>query len=117
MLRFYAYKGCDGCRKARKWLTTNGIAFIEIAIRETPPSLTELSQALEETKNIRKLFNTSGVDYRQLGMKDILPTMPDDDALKTLTGNGNLVKRPFLTGKDVSLVGFQENVWYETLKS
>lgn len=117
MLRFYAYKGCDGCRKARKWLSINGVQFIEIAIRETPPSLTELTQALEEAGNIRKLFNTSGVDYRELRMKDMLSTMTDDDALKKLTSNGNLVKRPFLTGKDVSLIGFQENVWYETLKS
>ncbi len=117
MLRFYAYKGCDGCRKARKWLTGNGIEFTEIAIRETPPTLAELRQALKQTGNIRSLFNTSGVDYRQLGMKDKLPEMSDDDALQVLSGNGNLVKRPFLTGNDVSLVGFKENLWIETLKS
>ena len=116
MLRFYAYKGCDGCRKARKWLTENGIDFTEIAIRETPPTLAELRQALDALGNLRSLFNTSGVDYRQMGMKDRLPEISEEDAMQLLTENGNLVKRPFLTGTVVSLVGFKPADWELALR-
>ena len=115
MLRFYAYKGCDSCRKARKWLTENGIEFTEIAIRETPPARDELQNALTALGNLRLLFNTSGADYRQLGMKDKLSGMDDEDALKILSQNGNLVKRPFLTGTDISLVGFKPDDWERAL--
>ena len=114
MLRFYAYKGCDGCRKARKWLTEREIAFEEIAIRDTPPSLEELQQALQ-TQGLKPLFNTSGMDYRQLGMKDKLPNMSEEEALSLLSENGNLIKRPFLIGPDLSLVGYKENIWAEAL--
>lgn len=115
MLRFYAYKGCDSCRKGRKWLQAHDVEFVEIAIRETPPSLHELQRALEAHSSIRPLFNTSGMDYRQLGMKDKLPTMSDTEALSMLADNGNLIKRPFVIGDDVSLIGFKEIVWRETL--
>lgn len=115
MLRFYAYKGCDSCRKARKWLLAHDVEFVEIAIRETPPSLAELQQALDAHGSIRPLFNTSGMDYRQLGMKDKLPTMSDAEALSMLADNGNLIKRPFVIGDDVSLVGFKEPLWSETI--
>lgn len=114
MYRFYAYKGCDGCRKARKWLNEHEITFEEIPIRETPPSVEELQQACE-THGIKPIFNTSGMDYRQLGMKDKLPGMPESEALDLLSQNGNLIKRPFLISSDVSLVGFKEDVWKETL--
>ncbi len=110
MYRFYAYKGCDGCRNARKWLVANAIEFEEIAIRETPPSLDELKQACQR-HGIKPLFNTSGMDYRQLGMKDKLPNMSEADALSLLSQNGNLIKRPFLIGADLSLVGFKEVIW------
>ncbi len=117
MLRFYAYKGCDGCRKARKWLQANDILFEEIAIREQPPSIVELKLALEILGNIKLLFNTSGVDYRQVGMKDKLPTLTESEALTYLAETGNLVKRPFLidTSSRVCLAGFKEAVWSETL--
>ena len=114
MYLFYAYKGCDGCRKARKWLNEHDIAFEEIAIRETPPSLDELTQA-SNAHGLKRLFNTSGMDYRKLGMKDKLPTMSESEALDLLSQNGNLVKRPFLIGPKLSLVGFKEEVWKDTL--
>ena len=114
MYRFYAYKGCDGCRKARKWLNEHDIAFEEIAIRETPPSLDELTQA-SNAHRLKRLFNTSGMDYRKLGMKDKLPTMSESEALDLLSQNGNLIKRPFLIGPKLSLVGFKEDVWKDTL--
>ena len=116
MLRFYAYKGCDGCRKARKWLVENDIDFTEIAIRETPPTLNELEQAYEHLGNLRLLFNTSGMDYRQQGLKDTLPTMQTQEALQLLNKNGNLVKRPFLVGPNVALTGFKEEIWSQTLR-
>ena len=114
MYRFYAYKGCDGCRKARKWLNAHDIAFEEIAIRETPPSLDELTQA-SNAHGLTRLFNTSGMDYRKLGMKDKLPTMSESEALDLLSQNGNLIKRPFLIDPKLSLVGFKEDVWKDTL--
>lgn len=111
MIRFYAYKGCDSCRRARKWLQANEIDFEEIAIREQPPTLKELQQALKAKGQLKALFNTSGVDYRQMAMKDKLTTLSDKDALKLLTTNGNLVKRPFVISDKVSLVGFKEIEW------
>lgn len=115
MLRFYAYKGCDGCRKARKWLNENGIEFEETAIRETPPTISELNQALLHQGNLRSLFNTSGMDYRQMNLKDKLPEMSDEEAVQLLSKNGNLVKRPFLIGNNISLIGFKPDEWSNTL--
>ena len=114
MYRFYAYKGCDGCRKARKWLQEHEIAFEEIAIRDSPPSVEELSQACH-THGLKRLFNTSGMDYRKLGMKDQLPKMSETEALTLLSQNGNLIKRPFLIGAELNLVGFKDQVWEESL--
>lgn len=111
MTKVYAYKGCDGCKKAIKWLKGNNIAFEEIAIRETPPSIDELKAMLAHQGGaLKKLFNISGQDYRKMGLKETLPTMSEDDALKLLSENGNLVKRPFLLSEDVGLVGFKEDV-------
>ena len=117
MLHFYAYKGCDSCRKARKWLQENSIEFEELAIRETPPSLGELQFALKSQGSLKPLFNTSGMDYREMGMKDKLPTLSDDEALKLLAANGNLIKRPFLIDQsnDTHLAGFKESTWATTL--
>ena len=86
------------------------------AIRETPPTTAELKTALKLLGgDIRKLFNSSGMDYRALGMKDKLPAMSEDDAIELLSQNGNLVKRPFLIGNGVALVGFKPEIWRETL--
>jgi len=117
MIRFYAYKGCDSCRRARKWLQAHEIDFDEIAIREQPPSIEELQQALKAKGQLKTLFNTSGVDYRQMGMKNKLPSLSEGEALELLASNGNLVKRPFMTGCDLSLVGFKETEWQETFAS
>jgi arsenate reductase len=114
MLKLYAYSGCSTCRNAIKWLKQHAIAFEEVAIRETPPSLAELKAALAAIGgDLRKLFNVSGLDYRSLGLKDKLPTMSADAALKLLAGNGNLVKRPFAIDakNDIHLIGFKEPEW------
>jgi arsenate reductase len=118
MLRVYTYKACSTCRNATKWLNSIGIPYEEIPIRVTPPSTAELANALEaQGGKLRLLFNTSGVDYRALEMKDKLPTMSEGDAFKLLNSNGNLVKRPFATdpSKAITLVGFKADEWQAAL--
>lgn len=117
MLTVYAYEKCDTCRKALKWLTANGISHQVKAIRETPLARAELRSALSaHGGELRRLFNTSGVDYRAMGIKARLPSLTEAEALDLLSSNGNLVKRPFLIGNGVSLVGFQPEVWKEALR-
>lgn len=114
-LKLYAYKNCSTCRKAAKWLNARGIAYSEIPIRETPPSVTELKRVLKAADgNLRKLFNTSGVDYKAMNMKDRLPALSEAEALELLAANGNLVKRPVLIGPGIALVGFHEATWTES---
>lgn len=116
MFTVYAYQNCSTCRDALKWLDDHGIAHKTKAIRETPPSPAELKSALHAMGgDIRKLFNTSGMDYRALGMKDRLPAMSEADAIDLLSKNGNLVKRPFLIGDGKHLVGFKPDVWEKAL--
>jgi arsenate reductase len=112
-LRVYAYKNCDTCRRALKWLATRGIAHEVLPIREQPPTQAELQTMLGQVGEIRRLFNTSGQDYRELGMKDRLPAMSEAEALALLAGNGNLIKRPFALGKNTGAVGFDEAEWLE----
>ena len=116
-LKVYAYKNCGTCKKALKWLNEQGIDYKEIPIRETPPKKPELKRMLSYYDGeLRRLFNTSGGDYKALNLKDKLPTMKKDAALDLLASNGNLVKRPFVLGKDVGLVGFKEDEWAAMLK-
>ncbi len=120
MLKVYAYQGCSTCKNALKWLKAQGIAHQEIAIRETPPTVPELRSMLAaKGGDLRPLFNTSGQDYRALGMKDKLPTLSIDEALAMLAENGNLVKRPFALDETASvyLVGFKEAEWQQVLKT
>jgi arsenate reductase len=117
-MKLYTYQGCSTCKSAVKWLRAHDITFTEIPIRETPPSVPELTTMLAaQGGQLRLLFNTSGMDYRALGMKDTLPSMSTDEALKLLSENGNLVKRPFLIDatKGLYLVGFKEEVWAKEL--
>lgn len=116
MNKLYGYKGCDSCRKAIKWLRAQEVEFEEIAIRESPPTREELSAMLEARGGeLRALFNTSGKDYRELGLKDHIGAMSFNEAADLLSQNGNLVKRPFLIGDGVGLVGFKEPEWSEAL--
>lgn len=116
MLKVYAYKNCDTCRKALKFLRAEGIAFEEIAIRETPPTRPELAAALAASEGqLRRLFNTSGGDYKAMGLAAKLPNLSQEAAFDLLAANGNLVKRPFVTGDGVSLVGFDEARWRAAL--
>ena len=115
-MKIYTYTKCSTCRKATKWLKEQNLAFEEIPIRETPPSVDELRQMLDHIGDLQKLFNTSGQDYRALGMKDKLPSMGTEEALELLASNGNLIKRPFLIDVDKGTTGFKESVWETLLK-
>ncbi|MES2983017.1 MAG: Spx/MgsR family RNA polymerase-binding regulatory protein [Verrucomicrobiota bacterium] len=116
MIQIYTLKTCDSCRKATKWLAEQKLPFQEIAIREQPPGLADLIRALDHLDgDIRKLFNTSGQDYRSLNLKEKLPNLSNDQALKLLASNGNLIKRPFLISKSKILVGFHPETWTKSL--
>ena len=111
-VKIYEYKGCGTCRTALKWLEAKGIAFDRIAIRESPPSKAELKRMLKAYDgNLRTLFNTSGGDYRAMNMKEKLTKLSKTEAIDLLTGNGNLVKRPFVITKDDGVLGFNEEEW------
>ncbi len=111
-MKVFTYKNCGTCKKATQWLSEQGIAFEEVAIRETPPSIQALRQMLDyQSGELRKLFNTAGGDYRELNMKDKLPSMAVDDALALLASRGNLLKRPFLLADGFGLVGFKQADW------
>ncbi|MBC8039842.1 MAG: Spx/MgsR family RNA polymerase-binding regulatory protein [Opitutaceae bacterium] len=120
-LTVYTYSNCDTCRRAVKWLRAHGIAFVEKPIRETPPTTAELRTMLARLGGagaLKKLFNTSGVDYRAQKIGEKLTTLSEAEALALLAGNGNLVKRPFALGageKGAGLVGFDETVWAAAL--
>ena len=112
MLRLYAYKNCDTCRRAKKWLTHHQIDFELLPIRDTPPETVELEMMLRAYEmKLTKLFNTSGRDYRDEKIKEKLPDLERDAIFELLRSNGNLVKRPFLVGEGVALVGFKEEEW------
>lgn len=111
-LKVYTYKNCGTCKKATKWLDAHGVAYTEAPIRETPPTMAELKKMLKaQGGELKKLFNTSGLDYKQLNLREMLPALSEAEALELLSSNGNLVKRPFVVGKDVATVGFKEDTW------
>ncbi len=112
MLKVYAYSGCSTCKSALKFLKEHRVAHEVLAIRETPPTKAELKRMLAVYGgDIRRLFNTSGLDYRTLGLGPKLDAMGEDEALGLLAANGNLVKRPFVVAKDGGLVGFKREEW------
>ena len=117
MLKVYTLSNCSTCRAATKWLRSRGLDFEEIPIREKPPTVSELRQALAAYNGeIRRLFNTSGEDYRKQKLAEKVPALSIADALKLLAGNGRLVRRPFLIDEKVALVGFKEEQWAKALE-
>jgi arsenate reductase (glutaredoxin) len=116
MLKIYTLAQCSTCRDATNWLRARGHAFDERAIRETPPTPAELRTMLAaHAGHVRKLFNSSGIEYRALKIADQLPALTEAAALALLAGNGRLVKRPFLLGPGVALVGFNAATWAAAL--
>jgi arsenate reductase len=117
VIRIYTYEKCDTCRKALKFLAARGVEPQVVPIREQPPTRAELKKMLEMMGGeLRKLFNTSGRDYKELGLRDRLPEMSEADALDLLSKNGNLVKRPFLLAGESGTVGFKEAEWRELVR-
>jgi arsenate reductase (glutaredoxin) len=112
MLIVYSYRNCGTCRKALARLSAAGIDFVEKPIREQPPTPAELKRVLTAVGgDIRRLFNTSGQDYRALGIAARLKEMDDAGAIALLASNGNLCKRPLLIGPKIAVVGFKPDEW------
>ena len=114
---FFQYPPCSTCRKAKAWLDAHGVAYTSRHIKEEPPTLEELTAwVLSSGIPVKKLFNTSGLQYRALGLKDKLPSMADREMLALLASDGMLVKRPLAVLEDGRiLAGFREAQWAEAL--
>ena len=106
------YRKCSTCLKALKWLEENNITFDERPIKEENPTYEEL-KAWHQMSGLplKKFFNTSGLIYKDLGLKDKLPTMSEEEQLQLLATNGMLVKRPLVIGDGYVLTGFKEKEW------
>ena len=111
------YRKCSTCLKALKWLEDNNIQFDERPIKEENPTYEELKAWYQMSGlPLKKFFNTSGLIYKDLGLKDKLPTMTEDEQLHLLATDGMLVKRPLVIGDGFVLTGFKEKEWEEKLK-
>lgn len=114
---FVYYPKCSTCKKAKKWLDDQGIQYSERHIAEDNPAYEELKEWHEKSGlPLKKFFNTSGMLYKEMQLKDKLPNMSDEEQLKLLSGNGMLVKRPIIVDGDNVLVGFKEAEWEEKLQ-
>ena len=108
-LTFYWYPKCGTCRKAKKWLDDHGLAYEAVHIAENPPSRSELENLYKKSGlDIKKFFNTSGMKYRELGLKDKIKTSSEDELLDLLATDGMLIKRPILTDGQKVTIGFKE---------
>lgn len=114
---FIEYPKCTTCKKAKKFLIENNIEFIDRHIAEENPTKEELKKWLDKSNlPINKFFNTSGVLYRELQLKDKVKVLPEKELLDILASNGMLVKRPIIVKDDTILVGFKEEEWLIKLK-
>lgn len=106
---FYWYPKCGTCRNAKKWLDQHEVDYTAIHIVETPPTKQVLQDILAKSGlPLQKLFNTSGAQYRELGMKDKIKTATEDELLDLLSNNGMLIKRPLVTDGSTATIGFKE---------
>lgn len=113
---FVEYPKCTTCQKARRWLEEQGVAFTARHIKEQPPRLEELKEWWGRSGlPLRRFFNTSGLKYKELALKDKLPAMSEEEQLALLASDGMLVKRPVLVGDGFVLVGFREPEWRAAL--
>lgn len=116
MIKFICYPKCTTCQKALRWLDDNNIEYELRDIKEDNPNLEELTTWHKMSGlPLKKIFNTSGLLYKSMGLKDKLPVMSEGEQLKLLATDGMLVKRPLLVGNDFVLVGFKESEWSEKL--
>ena len=114
---FLEYPPCSTCKKAKNWLLEHGIEFTARHIKEQNPTAEEISLWQEKSGlELKKFFNTSGMIYRDLGLKDKLPGLSREEQLALLASDGMLVKRPILIDGDTVLVGFKEKDWEKLLQ-
>ena len=116
-VEFIEYNKCSTCKKAKKFLDDNNIEYNDRSIKEEVPTSEELSKWIDKFDiPVKKLFNTSGIKYRELNLKDKLINMSDKEKIKILSSDGMLIKRPLLISEDKILIGFKEKEWYEYFK-
>ena len=114
---FLQYPPCSTCKKAKTWLDSQGVAYTDRHIKENNPSYEELKAwYLQSGLPLKRFFNTSGLAYKALNLKERLPQMSDEEQLRLLASDGMLVKRPLLIGDDFVLVGFKQAEWEARLK-
>ena len=112
---FLEYPKCSTCKKAKKWLDEHGIAYDDRHIVEENPTQEELKIWYEKSGlPLKRLFNTSGMKYRELKLKDRLPEISEEEQIEILASDGMLVKRPLVIDDDFILIGFKEQQWKET---
>ena len=117
MILFIEYPKCSTCRKAKKWLLDNNIEFTDRNIVEDTPTREELKKWIEESKkDIKNFFNTSGLKYKELNLKEKLINMTDEEKIKLLSSDGMLIKRPIVITENKILTGFREEEWKETFR-
>ena len=113
---FLCYPKCTTCQKAQKWLDAKGIPYAPRHIKEQNPTVAELQQWHQKSGlPLKKFFNTSGLLYKEMQLKEKLPAMSEEEQLKLLATNGMLVKRPLLVNDEMVLVGFKAAEWAEKL--
>ena len=113
---FIEYPKCSTCQKAKKWLESHKIEFTDRHIVEENPTKEELAEWISSSGlDIKRFFNTSGMKYRDLGLKDKLAAMAEEEKITLLASDGMLVKRPMIVGEKIVLVGFKEKEWEEAL--
>lgn len=114
---FVEYPKCTTCQKAKKWLEHKNIEFENRHIVENTPTFEELEKWIKKSKlDIKKFFNTSGLVYKNMNLKEKLENMTEQQKIKLLASNGMLIKRPLLVGEDILLVGFKEETWEQKIK-
>lgn len=114
---FICYAKCTTCQKAKKWLDEQGIEYVERPIKEQNPTKEELAEWIGRSGlSSRKFFNTSGLLYRAMELKEKLPAMSEEEQIGLLATDGMLVKRPLLITEDAVIPGFKESLWEEVLK-
>ena len=114
---FLEYPKCSTCQRAKKWLVENGIEFTDRHIVEENPTVEEIRQVHQKSGlPLKRFFNTSGMKYKELQLKDKLPSMTEEEQYELLATDGMLVKRPIIAGDDFVIPGFKETVWAEVLK-
>lgn len=114
---FIEYPRCTTCKKAKKWLEETGVEFTDKHIVEDNPSKEELKEWYEKSGlPLKRFFNTSGVKYKEMKLKDKLPEMSEEEQLELLATDGMLVKRPLLVGDTFAIPGFKEQAWEEVCK-